>query len=56
MEARGATASEAGRSAALARLPSWLLGLVPLLLIGIAIAAFTALDGPGLGERSGPPG
>jgi zinc transporter ZupT len=37
------------------RLPAWLLGLVPLLLIVTAIGAFAALDGPGLGERRGPP-
>jgi len=37
------------------RLPSWLLGLVPLLLIIAAIGAFAALGGPGLGERRGPP-
>jgi zinc transporter, ZIP family len=37
------------------RLPAWLLGLVPLLLIVAAIGAFTALDGPGLAERRGPP-
>jgi hypothetical protein len=37
------------------RLPSWLLGLVPLLLIIAAIGAFAALGGPGLGDRRGPP-
>jgi zinc transporter, ZIP family len=37
------------------RLPGWLLGLVPLLLILVAVGAFVALDGPGLGERRGPP-
>jgi hypothetical protein len=36
-------------------LPAWLLGLVPLLLIIGAIGIFVALDGPGLGERRGPP-
>jgi zinc transporter ZupT len=35
--------------------PAWLLGLVPLLLIGLAIGTFAALGGPGLGERNGPP-
>ncbi len=50
MEARGATGRDAGAS-----LPSWLLGLVPLLLIVLAVVAFAALDGPGLGERRGPP-
>jgi ZIP family zinc transporter len=37
------------------RLPAWVLGLVPLLLIVAAIGAFSALGGPGLGERRGPP-
>jgi zinc transporter, ZIP family len=37
------------------RLPAWLLGLVPLLLIVAAIGAFAALGAPGLGERRGPP-
>ncbi|MGH2840636.1 MAG: ZIP family metal transporter, partial [Solirubrobacteraceae bacterium] len=54
MEARGATA-DVGDSGVTRRLPGWLLGLVPLLLIVAAIGAFTALDGPGLGERRGPP-
>ncbi len=36
-------------------LPGWLLAVVPLLLIVGAIGAFVALDGPGLGERRGPP-
>jgi zinc transporter ZupT len=35
--------------------PGWLLGLIPLLLIGGAIAAFALLDGPGLGDRRGVP-
>ena len=33
----------------------WALGLVPLLLIVTAVAAFVLLDGPGLAERRGPP-
>ena len=33
----------------------WLLGLVPLALIAVALVAFVAFDGPGLGERRGPP-
>lgn len=37
------------------RLPAWLLGLIPLALIAAAIGAFALLDGPGLGERTGPP-
>jgi zinc transporter, ZIP family len=53
MEARGVTPEElrergGGR-------PAWLLGLLPLLLIAAAIGAFVAFDGPGLGERRGPP-
>ncbi len=46
-----------GRTAALplSRVPVWALGLVPLLLIVAAIAAFVLLDGPGLAERRGPP-
>jgi zinc transporter ZupT len=38
-----------------ARLPAWVLGAVPLALIALAIAAFVALDGPGLAERRGVP-
>jgi zinc transporter, ZIP family len=49
MEGRAATVSE------LRSMPAWLLGLIPLLLIMGAIGAFAALDGPGLGERRGPP-
>jgi zinc transporter, ZIP family len=51
MEARSATHRELRR----ARPPTWLLGLLPLLLIAAAIGAFAVLDGPGLGERRGPP-
>jgi zinc transporter, ZIP family len=51
MEARGATRDELGR----AERPRWLLGLLPLLLIGAAIGIFAALGAPGLGERRGPP-
>ncbi len=50
MEARGATAD-----GALSRTSPWVLGLVPLLLIAAAIAAFALLGGPGLGDRTGPP-
>ncbi|HWI21538.1 MAG TPA: ZIP family metal transporter [Baekduia sp.] len=35
--------------------PVWLFGVVPLLIIIAAIAAFVALGSPGLGERRGPP-
>ena len=38
-----------------ARVPVWVLGLVPLLLVAGGIALFAALDAPGLGERRGPP-
>ncbi len=34
---------------------TWVLGLLPLLLVAVALGAFAALDGPGLGERRGPP-
>jgi hypothetical protein len=37
------------------RTPAWVLGLVPLLLILGGLLLFVALDGPGLGERRGPP-
>jgi zinc transporter, ZIP family len=37
------------------RLPTWLLALAPLALIALALAAFAALGGPGLGERRGAP-
>jgi zinc transporter, ZIP family len=51
MEGRAATVEELRPS----RFPAWLLGLVPLVLIMLAIGAFAVLDGPGLGERRGPP-
>jgi ZIP family zinc transporter len=54
MESRTAT-DGALRPEHRGRLPAWLLGLIPLLLIAAAIATFIALDGPGLGERRGPP-
>ncbi|HWT91332.1 MAG TPA: ZIP family metal transporter, partial [Solirubrobacterales bacterium] len=38
-----------------AGLPPWALGVIPLLLIVVAIGGFALLGGPGLGERSGPP-
>jgi ZIP family zinc transporter len=50
MEARGATAERAA-----GRVPTWVLGLVPLLLVAAAIGLFAGLGGPGLAERSGPP-
>jgi zinc transporter, ZIP family len=51
MEGRAATAEELRSD----RFPAWLLGLLPLVLIMLAIGAFAVLDGPGLGERRGPP-
>jgi zinc transporter ZupT len=50
MEARGATIGDT-----VGKLPAWVLGLVPLLLIAAAIGIFAALGGPGLGDRTGPP-
>jgi hypothetical protein len=35
--------------------PAWLLGVVPLLLVIAGLGLFVAFDGPGLGERRGPP-
>ncbi len=37
------------------RLPAWVLGLVPLALLALAVAALALLDGPGLGDRKGVP-
>jgi zinc transporter ZupT len=56
MEARGATAQRLPPEPAdrLARVPGWVLGVVPLLLVLAAVGAFAALGGPGLGERRGP--
>ncbi len=45
---------EATTAPARTRVPAWLAGLVPLLILGVAIAAFVALDAPGL-ERNGVP-
>lgn len=52
MEARAADERSAGSSG---RLPSWLLGLVPLAVIAAVAALFAALGAPGLEERTGPP-
>jgi ZIP family zinc transporter len=35
--------------------PTWMLGMLPLLLVAAAIGVFAGLGGPGLGERRGPP-
>jgi ZIP family zinc transporter len=37
------------------RLPRWLLGLAPLLLVALTIGAFVGLGTPGLDGRAGPP-
>jgi zinc transporter, ZIP family len=50
MEAAPTAAPRAARR----RVPAWLSGLLPLLLLGAAIVAFVALDAPGL-ERNGIP-
>jgi ZIP family zinc transporter len=52
MEGRSAVEPVRGRTSLA---PTWLLGLVPLALIALAVAVFAALDGPGLGDRAGPP-
>ena len=54
MEAGGAT-PDIGEHGLERRFPGWVLGLVPLLLIIAAVGTFSALGGPGLGERRGPP-
>lgn len=50
MEAGTATPPRARR-----KTPPWLAGLLPLLILGAAIAVFVAFDAPGLGERNGVP-
>jgi zinc transporter ZupT len=54
VEARGAVERTGGGGDA-RRLPAWLLGLIPLVLIAVAVAVFAAFDGPGLRQRTGPP-
>ena len=53
MEGRAATEQDVRDRAG--GVPAWLLGVIPLLLIAAAVAAFAALGGPGLGERRGVP-
>ena len=50
MEASGRAARRGG-----VEVPLWVLAVVPLGLIGVAIAAFALLGAPGLDERRGPP-
>jgi zinc transporter, ZIP family len=52
MEGRAATDREPLER--VRRAPAWLLGLIPLLLIGAALGTFAALGGPGV-DRKGPP-
>ena len=52
MEAHGATRDF---SAAGGRSSVWILGVIPLVLIAIAVGLFATLGVPGLGERRGPP-
>jgi zinc transporter ZupT len=47
--------AKAESAPAVSRLPAWLLGLGPLVLIAAAVAAFALLGGPGLGDRNGVP-
>ena len=54
MEARAGTEHDL-RGDRSGRIPAWLLGLVPLLLILAAVGSFVALGAPGLGDRRGPP-
>ncbi len=51
MEVGQATAP---RRAAKGKTPTWLIGLLPLVILGVAIAVFVALDAPGL-QRNGVP-
>jgi zinc transporter, ZIP family len=55
MEAHGATGDLAQQPQRAGRLPTWLLGLLPLALVALAVGLFAVLGGPGLGERRGPP-
>jgi ZIP family zinc transporter len=53
VEARGEAVSGAEREHG--RTPGWALAAIPLALIALAILVLALLDGPGLGERTGPP-
>lgn len=50
MEARAGTERDVARG-----IPTWLKGILPLVLIAVALGAFAALGGPGLPERNGVP-
>jgi len=49
------SSTASARSPRLAKVPAWLLALVPLALIAAALGAFVVLGAPGLDERRGPP-
>jgi ZIP family zinc transporter len=51
MEARGA----AERFGFTERVPAWLLGVIPLVLLAIAATVYAGLGAPGLGDRDRPP-
>ncbi|MGI9557225.1 MAG: ZIP family metal transporter [Solirubrobacterales bacterium] len=53
MEAQAPAAGEPERRER--RVPLWVAGVVPLVLIVVAIGLFALLDGPGLDDRIGPP-
>jgi zinc transporter, ZIP family len=55
MEARGALERPVRGRSQVSRLPAWLLGLIPLALIGVVVAVFAAAGSPGLKDRGGPP-
>lgn len=47
---------EAGDATAVSKpAPAWALGLLPVALLGVAVALLALLGGPGLGERNGVP-
>jgi zinc transporter, ZIP family len=52
MEAHGVAADDLQPQRSV---PAWVAGLLPLVLVALAVGAFAALGGPGLGERTGPP-
>jgi zinc transporter ZupT len=54
MEGRAATERALWRDRT-GRLPSWVLGVAPLVLLAAGLWAFTVLGGPGVAERRGPP-
>ena len=55
MEARSPQRQDETGRGALARLPLWALGLIPLALIAVGLVALLTVGGDTLGERRGPP-